>query len=109
MILSPATTHIYTGKILNLVCVTTNQDVYGPPQDTKWLINGSEIDFRVHRGGINIHSIKRQLSTTTRLTILNLQHKDAGLYECRVNWDKNKINDIAKVINLSFLFPSIYD
>ena len=100
MILSPATTHIYTGKILNLVCVTTNQDVYGPPQDTKWLINGSEIDFRVHRGGINIHSIKRQLSTTTRLTILNLQHKDAGLYECRVNWDKNKINDIAKVINL---------
>ena len=97
MILSPVTTHVYTGKILNLVCVTTNQDIYGPPQDTKWAINGSEIDFNHHRGGISIRSIKRKLSTTSRLTLLNVQHGDAGSYECRVNWDRNNINRIIKV------------
>ena len=99
MILSPSTTQVYAGKILNLVCITTNQDVYGPPKETKWAINGSEIDFKVHRGGVSIRSIKRTLSTTTRLTILNVQHADAGSYECRVNWDKDRIDNIAKVSN----------
>ena len=97
VILSPSTTQVYTGKILNLVCITTNQDMYGPPKEAKWAINGSEIDFKVHRGGISIKSIKRTLSTTTRLTILKVQHTDAGSYECRVNWDKNRIDNIAKV------------
>ena len=97
VILSPISTHVYTGKILNLVCVTTNQDTYGPPQDVNWAINGSEIDFKLHRGGISIRSIKRKLSTTSRLTLLNVRHGDAGSYECRVHWDKNLINRITKV------------
>ena len=70
--------------------------MYGPPEETKWAINGSKIDFKVHRGGISIRSIKRTLSTTTRLTILKVQHADAGSYECQVNWDKNRIDKIAK-------------
>ena len=78
--------HIYSGKILNLMCVTTEQDLYGPPDESKWAINGSEIDFGVHRGGINIQIVKRRFSSTLKLTILYVHPKDSGLYECRNYW-----------------------
>ena len=94
--------HIYVGKILNLMCVTTGQEVYGPPDESKWAINGSDIDFSKHRGGINIQSNKRRLSSTSKLTILNIQHKDSGLYECRNIWYQKRIAGLTKV-HLFFL------
>ena len=69
----------------------------GPPDKIKWLINGTEIDFKLHKGGINIQSFKRRLSTTSKLTILNFQHEDAGSYECRNVWITEEANDPSTV------------
>ena len=101
MMMNSRVVNIYAGKILNLMCVTTGQEIYGPPDETKWGINGSEIDFHFHRGGINIQSSKRRLSSTSKLTILNFQHKDSGIYECRNVWYQKRIADSSKV-HLSF-------
>ena len=99
---------IYAGKILNLMCVTTGQEVYGPPDESKWAINGSEIDFSLHRGGINIQSTKRRLSSTFKLTILNIQHKDSGLYECRNIWHQKRIPGVTKVYLFFLNFKKLF-
>ena len=90
------------------MCVTTDQNIYGPPNQIKWTINGTEIDFKLHRGGLNIQNIKRRLSTTSKLTLLNLRHKDAGVYECRNRWDPRKINVLTQV-ELSNLLSDFLD
>ena len=69
MILSPSTTQVYAGKILNHVCITTNQDMYGPPKETKWAINGSEIDFKVH---IIIYQSDKKILPGSNLSLLML-------------------------------------
>ena len=90
--------HVIAGKILNLMCITTEQDVLGPPDRTEWTINGKVIDFSLHRGGINIQSVKRRLSSTSKLTILNFQHEDAGSYGCRNIWHFPENDDLTRVM-----------
>ena len=84
-------------KILKLLCLTTDQDIYGPPSQLKWAINGIDVDFKTHRGGLNIETFKRRLSTTSKLTVLNFQHQDGGVYECKNMWDPDKIDALFKV------------
>ena len=97
--MSSEVVHIFTGKILKLLCLTTDQDIYGPPSQLKWAINGIDVDFRTHRGGLNIETFKRRLSTTSKLTVLNFQYHDGGVYECKNMWDPEKIDALFKVIS----------
>ena len=99
MMMSSEVVQIYTGKILKLLCLTKDQDIYGPPRQIKWAINGIDVDFRTHRGGLNIETFKRRLSTTSKLTVLNFQHQDGGVYECKNMWDPEKIDALFKVIS----------
>ena len=103
VMMSSEVVQIYTGKILKLLCLTTDQDVYGPPSQLKWAINGIDVDFRTHRGGLNIETFKRRLSTTSKLTILNFQHQDGGVYECKNMWHPEKIDALFKVISCMIL------
>ena len=97
MMMSSEVVQIYTGKILKLLCLTTDQDIYGPPSQLKWAINGIDVDFKTHRGGLNIETFRRRLSTTSKLTVLNFQHQDGGVYECKNMWDPDKIDALFKV------------
>ena len=97
VMMSSEVVQIYTGKILKLLCLTTDQDIYGPPSQLKWAINGIDVDFKTHRGGLNIETFKRRLSTTSKLTVLNFQHQDGGVYECKNMWDPDKIDALFKV------------
>ena len=105
MMMSSEVVQIYTGKILKLLCLTTDQDIYGPPSRLKWAINGIDVDFRTHRGGLNIETFKRRLSTTSKLTVLNFQHQDGGVYECKNMWDPDKIDALFKVSSGIILIP----
>ena len=105
VMMSSEVVQIYTGKILKLLCLTTGQDLYGPPRQLKWAINGIDVDFRTHRGGLNIETFKRRLSTTSKLTILNFQHQDGGVYECKNMWDPDKIDALFKVSSGMIVIP----
>ena len=105
VMMSSEVVQIYTGKILKLLCLTTDQDIYGPPSQLKWAINGIDVDFRTHRGGLNIETFKRRLSTTSKLTILNFQHQDGGVYECKNMWESDKIDALFKVSSGIVLIP----
>ena len=105
VMMSSEVVQIYTGKILKLLCLTTGQDLYGPPRQLKWAINGIDVDFRTHRGGLNIETFKRRLSTTSKLTVLNFQHQDGGVYECKNMWDPDKIDALFKVSFGIILIP----
>ena len=96
MIVSPNLVNIYTGKILKLRCITLDHGVFGPPNEISWSINGSKLDFTSHRGGINIQTVKRTLSTTSHLTVLNFQHVDAGIYQCSNLWNKIGVSGVTK-------------
>ena len=105
VMMSSEIVQIYTGKILKLLCLTTDQDIYGPPRQIKWAINGIDVDFRTHRGGLNIETFKRRLSTTSKLTVLNFQHQDGGVYECKSMWDPDRIDALFKVSSGIILIP----
>ena len=105
VMMSSEVVQIYTGKILKLLCLTTDQDIYGPPSQLKWAINGIDVDFKTYRGGLNIETFKRRLSTTSKLTILNFQHQDGGVYECKNMWDPDKIDALFKVRSGIILIP----
>ena len=105
VMMSSEVVQIYTGKILKLLCLTTDQDIYGPPSQLKWAINGIDVDFKTYRGGLNIETFKRRLSTTSKLTILNFQHQDGGVYECKNMWDPDKIDALFKVSSGIILIP----
>ena len=98
VMMSSEVVQIYTGKILKLLCLTTGQDIYGPPRQLKWAINGIDVDFKTHRGGLNIETFKRRLSTTSKLTVLNFKHEDGGVYECKNMWDPDKIDAVNNSI-----------
>ena len=96
MIMSPDLLDIYAGKILTLMCITLDHDAFGPPNEVQWSVNGSKVDFTTHRGGINIQTVKRSLSTTSKLTILNIRHADAGNYECSNLWTEKTVSSVTK-------------
>ena len=105
VMMSSEVVQIYTGKIIKLLCLTTDQDIYGPPSQLRWAINGIDVNFRTHRGGLNIETFKRRLSTTSRLTVLNFQHQDGGVYECKNMWDPDKIDALFKVSTGMIVIP----
>lgn len=80
-ILSPGTTKVTNGGILNLVCVV--REHVKPPAKIWWWINGTRLDLSKHRGGILLETVKMKKSSTSSLTIKDVGFQDAAVYQCR--------------------------
>ena len=98
MITSSKFVHVYAGKILDLMCITHDHGIYGPPEQIVWFINGSKIDFASHRGGINIQTEKRWRSSKSKLILLDVRHVDAGIYECKHIWKTGQVQTFLIIV-----------
>lgn len=59
--------------------------------------------FQTHRGGVHLELTRQKKSTTSKLTVHDFRHEDAGTYECRVEDDSsNELKD-------TLLSPSFKD
>ena len=58
---------LYIDQTLVLDCIVT--DHYYPPTTVHWLINGTQIDFEKHRGGVLSEIYSLPLSTSARLKV----------------------------------------
>lgn len=67
------------GGTLNLECVVREEQ----PNEIWWWLNGTKLDLEYHRGGVLIETIRQKKSSTSKLSVVDFNHADAGLYECR--------------------------
>ena len=67
------------GSTLNLECVVRDE----PPITIWWWLNGTKLDLHMHRGGVFIETYHQKTSSTSKLSVFDFTHADAGLYECR--------------------------
>lgn len=87
-ILSPSLTRVTIGGTLNLECVVREE----PPNTIWWWLNGTKLDLEHHRGGVHIETLRLKQSSTSKLSVVDFTHADAGLYECRA--EKNVAENI---------------
>ncbi len=59
--------------------------------------------LQTHRGGLHIELTRQKKSTTSKLTVHDFRHEDAGTYECRVE------DDSSDELKETLLSPSYKD